>query len=243
VWTEFTARHWRWRQPEVLSEACEILDEADLTVTTAYREGWFEIQDLGSQFVLASAPIARGERWLDACAGAGGKSLQLARLLGPAGRVDAFDPRKDALAELRERARRSGYANIHPLTRTPSVVDYDGVLVDAPCSGSGTWRRAPHLKWCTSPADITAHAHRQQELLDRFSRLVRSGGLLVYATCSLSRQENQEVVAAFLAAQPGFATTPPARTFDYPVADPGLTILPARHNTDGFYAVALRRAR
>ena len=242
VLAEFTARRWRWRQSEVLPEACEILEEADLTATTAYREGRFEIQDLGSQFVLASAPIARGEHWLDACAGAGGKALQLARLLGPAGRVDAFDPRADALEELRQRARRGGYANIHPLTQAPSTPDYDGVLVDAPCSGSGTWRRAPHLKWCTSPADIAAHARRQQELLDRFSRLVRPGGLLVYATCSLSRQENQEVVAAFLAAHAGFTTAPFLRTFDCPVADPGLAILPARHNTDGFFAVPLRRA-
>jgi len=241
VWAEFTTHQWRWRQSEVLAEACEILDEADLTATTAYREGRFEIQDLGSQFVLASAPVARGERWLDACAGAGGKSLQLAHLLGSAGRVDAFDPRAEALDELRQRARRGGYANIHLLAQPPSAGDYDGVLVDAPCSGSGTWRRAPHLKWCTSPADITAHARRQLELLDRFSRLVRSGGLLVYATCSLSHQENQDVVAAFLATHPGFTTTPSVRTFDYPVAVPGLTIMPARHNTDGFYVAVLRR--
>jgi 16S rRNA (cytosine967-C5)-methyltransferase len=241
VRAEFTARRWRWRPSAALPEACEILEEADLTAAAAYREGQFEIQDLGSQFVLASAPIGRGERWLDACAGAGGKALQLARLLGPTGRVEAFDPRADALGELRARARRGGYANIHPLTQVPTTANYDGVLVDAPCSGSGTWRRAPHLKWCTWPADIAVHARRQLELLDRFSHLVRPGGLLVYATCSLSRLENQEVVARFLAEHTGFTIAPFLRTFDCPVGDTGLTILPSRHDTDGFFTVSLRR--
>jgi len=243
VLSEFTGRRWRWRKSEVHPEACEVLDEADLTATAAYREGRFEIQDLGSQFVLASASIARGGQWLDACAGAGGKTLQLARLLGPEGRVDAFDPRASALEELRLRARRGGYANIHPLPLTPRTADYDGVLVDAPCSGSGTWRRAPHLKWCTSPADIAAHARRQRALLARFSRLVRPGGLLIYATCSLSCHENQKVVAAYLAAHPGFTAAPFLRTFNCTVEEPGLTILPARHNTDGFFVVPLRRER
>ena len=243
VLSEFTERRWRWRRSEVHPEACEVLDEADLTATAAYREGRFEIQDLGSQFVLASASIARGGQWLDACAGAGGKTLQLARLLGPAGRVDAFDPRASALEELRQRARRGGYANIHPLPMAPRTPDYDGVLVDAPCSGTGTWRRAPHLKWCTGPADIAAQAAFQQELLARFSRLVRPGGLLVYATCSLSRRENQEVVAEFLDAHPGFSGVPTARDFGCPADAYGLTILPAIHDTDGFFVGTMRRVR
>ena len=238
---EFTARGWSWRRSEIAPDACEILADADLTTTDAYRAGRFEIQDLGSQLVLASADLPRGGRWLDACAGAGGKTLQLARLVGPEGRVDAYDVRAPALAELRRRARRAGCGNIRVASRPPNDAGYDGVLVDAPCSGSGTWRRAPHLKWCTTPADIAAQAGRQLELLDRFSRLVHPGGRLIYATCSLSRAENQAVVAAFLHHRPEFALVPPAPACGAPGDGPGLTILPARHDSDGFFVASLRR--
>jgi 16S rRNA (cytosine967-C5)-methyltransferase len=243
VLAEFLQRGWRVRPSEVQPAACEVLAEADLTATQGFREGRFEIQDLGSQLILASAAITPGGCWLDACAGAGGKTLQLASLLGPGGRVDAFDIRARALAALRQRARRGGFANIHPLARVPVEGSYDGVLVDAPCSGSGTWRRAPHLKWCTGPADLTAQAALQQELLARFSRLVRPGGLLIYATCSLSRCENQEVIAAFLGAHSGFSAMPPARTFRCPADAQGLTVLPAIHDTDGFFVSSLGRIR
>jgi 16S rRNA (cytosine967-C5)-methyltransferase len=243
VWAEFFQQGWRVRTSPVEPGACEVLADADLTATQGFRAGRFEIQDLGSQLILASAAIAPGGSWLDACAGAGGKTLQLASLLGPEGRVDAFDVRAGALAELVRRAHRGGYANIHPLTQVPAEGLYDGVLVDAPCSGSGTWRRAPHLKWCTGPADITAHAAVQRELLAHFSRLVRPGGRLVYATCSLSREENEDVIAAFLAAGPGFSAVPPAGPFSCPVDAWGLTILPAIHDTDGFFVSTMQRIR
>jgi 16S rRNA (cytosine967-C5)-methyltransferase len=125
----------------------------------------------------------------------------------------------------------------------PGEPIYDGVLVDAPCSGSGTWRRAPHLKWCTTPADVAAHAARQQELLARFGRLVRPGGQLIYATCSLSRLENQQTVVAFLAAQQDFTAVSPVRPFGGGFDETGLTILPAQYDTDGFFVAALRRRR
>ncbi len=239
---EFTARGWTWQPSPVWPEAWNVQAEADLTTAAAYREGRIEIQDLGSQLVLASAPIPSGGRWLDACAGAGGKTLQLARLVGGNGQVDAHDIRAAALAELRRRADRAGLANITVLTDAPRRADYDGVLVDAPCSGSGTWRRAPHLKWSTSPADVAAHAARQLALLDRFGGLVRPGALLVYATCSLSRRENQDVVASFLARRPEFAVVPPARAFAGVVDEFGLTLLPAAHDSDGFFVAPLRRA-
>ena len=243
VRAEFLQQGWRVRTPEVEPGACEVLAEADLTSTQGYSEGRFEIQDLGSQLILASAALAPGGSWLDACAGAGGKTLQLASLLGPEGRVDAFDVRVGAMAELLRRTRRGGYANIRPLAQVPAEGLYDGVLVDAPCSGSGTWRRAPHLKWCTGPADITAHAALQRELLARFSSRVRPGGRLVYATCSLSRQENQDVIAAFLAAHPGFSAAPPAHTLGCPTDAEGLTILPSIHDTDGFFVSTIQRVR
>src|SRR6185503_4796899 len=109
---------------------------------------------------------------------------------------DAHDPRTAALKELEIRAARARVKNIAVLAAPPSQT-YDGVLVDAPCSGSGTWRRAPHLKWCTTPAQIVAAAEKQLDLLTQFAARVKPGGWLVYATCSLSRMENEEVVTAF----------------------------------------------
>jgi 16S rRNA (cytosine967-C5)-methyltransferase len=212
----------------------------DATKTAAYRSGLVEIQDLGSQLVLAAAGVDAGGRWLDACAGAGGKTLQLARLVGQDGTVDAHDPRPSALAELKLRANRAHLSNI-TLVSHPATEAYDHVLVDAPCSGSGTWRRAPHLKWSTSPADVTSHAVRQLEILRHHARAVRPGGRLVYATCSLSRRENGDVAAQFLAAEPGFNPEPLRDHFGFPGSGPALTILPARHDTDGFHVAAFRR--
>lgn len=237
---EFTSLGWTWRESGVLPGAIALDGEVDVTRTRAWREGRCEVQDLGSQLVLAVAGVAPGGRWLDACAGAGGKALQLARLLGPAGTVDAHDIRPAALAELRTRAARAGITRLRTVA-TPDAAGYDGVLVDAPCSGSGTWRRAPHLKWVTSEARVTAAAAAQLRLLVGFAAAVRPGGRLIYATCSLSRQENQRVVAAFLAASPSFRVEPPATHFGFEFDGAGLTIWPSRLDTDGFFVACLRR--
>ncbi|MEX1256396.1 MAG: RsmB/NOP family class I SAM-dependent RNA methyltransferase [Gemmatimonadota bacterium] len=224
--------------------------EADLTRTASYLHGDFEVQDLGSQMVLASQEILPGERWLDACAGAGGKTLQLACMLGKEGRVDAYDVRSSALDELGERVARAGLENVRTLRELPGgpagaagSEGYDGILVDAPCSGSGTWRRAPHLKWLTTPDDLIRHAERQRHLLAAFAPMVRAGGNLLYSTCSLARTENEEVAKSFLETHSDFEPLPPARDFGYDSGAPGLAILPALHDTDGFYVVALHRAR
>ncbi len=238
---EFTAKGWPTRPSAVLPSALEVLAEADVTKSDAWTQGRFEVQDLGSQLILASAGIAPAGKWLDACAGAGGKSLQLAALVGPHGHVDAHDIRAAALRELEIRAARAGARNLSVLPALPATAAYDGVLVDAPCSGTGTWRRSPHLKWTTSAGDITHAAEKQLVLLTQFSALVRPGGRLVYATCSLSRLENEDVVAAFLAAHPDFTAEPPARAFNATPRSIGLAILPAAHNTDGFYVASLRR--
>lgn len=237
---EFATLGWTCRPAAILPGALELRGEGDVTKTRAFQAGQLEVQDLGSQLILASVGVASGGSWLDACAGAGGKTLQLARLVGPAGRVDACDIRPAALAELRTRATRARLAQIHTPT-APDPAGYDGVLVDAPCSGSGTWRRAPHLKWVTTPEQIARAAAVQGDLLRQFAPLVRPGGRLVYATCSLSRRENCEVVGAFLTDQPGFAAEPPGADFGFTYTAPGLTIWPARHDTDGFFVAALRR--
>ncbi len=256
---ELATAGWRIRPSGVLSDAVEALrtepSAADLTRTDAWARGTFEVQDLGSQMVLASLGTDQGEptwsfeggSWLDACAGAGGKALQLATLVGPGGRVDASDPRERALEELGRRSSRGGLGQIRILSGPPTGgpgerrSGYDGVLVDAPCSGSGTWRRAPHLKWTVTREDLRRQAARQAELLARYAPLVRPGGLLVYATCSLARTENEVVVGTFLERHPDFQPVPPARSFGFAGGPFGLPILPARHDTDAFHVASLRR--
>ncbi|MEY4689291.1 MAG: hypothetical protein RIR76_3314 [Verrucomicrobiota bacterium] len=240
VSAEWEKLGWAWRHSLFLPQAFALAGEVDITRTRAWETGLVEVQDLGSQLVLESGPAAVGERWLDACAGAGGKTLQLARMLGAKGRVDAHDIRPAALAELRTRAARARLPNVRTVER-PDAAGYDGVLVDAPCSGSGTWRRAPHLKWTTTPEQIEAEAARQTELLARFSANVRPGGRLVYATCSLSRRENAGVIAAFQAAHRDFQVETAARDFGYTTDGGGLVIRPALHDTDGFFVAHLRR--
>jgi 16S rRNA (cytosine967-C5)-methyltransferase len=242
VVAEFTAKQWPTRRSPVLPGALEVLAEADVTKSDAWTHGLIEVQDLGSQLILESAAVAPGGRWLDACAGAGGKTLQLAALLGPKGHVDAHDIRASALRELEIRATRARATTISVLPSLPATAAYDGVLVDAPCSGTGTWRRAPHLKWTTSAGQVSTAAEKQLALLAQFSALVRPGGRLLYATCSLSHLENEDVVTAFLAAHGDFAAEPPARAFGGTPRRVGLAILPAAHNTDGFYVASLRRS-
>lgn len=240
VHAEFNTRGWKCSASTILPDALRLETEVDLTTTNAWRQGEFEVQDLGSQLLLASVGIPPGGHWLDACAGAGGKSLQLARLVGPAGTVEATDIRPAALAELRERAARARLSNLRSTAR-PARAAYDGVLVDAPCSGTGTWRRAPHLKWVTRPEHLARAAVRQAELLRQLAPLVRPGGLLVYATCSLAQGENAAVVAGFLREHPTFTPEPPAADFGFAPAEGGLTVWPARHDTDGFFVAGLRR--
>lgn len=243
VLREFESRGWRARRAGELPGALELLDEADVTKTEAWRNGEIEVQDLGSQMLLESVGIAPGGRWLDACAGAGGKTLQLSRLLRRGGQIDAHDIRRGALEELQARAARAAErlpAAIHIHGTVPNS-SYDGVLVDAPCSGSGTWRRAPHLKWTTTEPQVAAAAEKQLTLLSQFSARVRPGGRLIYATCSLSSQENEAVVAAFLEKHAEFGAAGFARTFGALPRGAGLVILPGRHDTDGFFVASLRR--
>ncbi len=240
VTDEFDQRGWAWKQSDILPEAIELQTEADATQTESFLAGAFEIQDLGSQLILATSPITRNPQWLDACAGAGGKTLQLARMLGSKGSVTAQDIRPKALKELTHRAARAGLKNIS-ITTTPDDQHYDGILIDAPCSGSGTWRRAPHLKAMTTPAIIARYTSLQSELLERYSQLLRPGGQLIYATCSMNQSENEDTIKEFITKHPEFTVTPPEVSHGYQTGDLGLSIMPARHNTDGFFVANLTR--
>jgi len=245
---EWASRGWVADTHPALPDARRLPAETNVSGCDAYQSGHYEVQDLGSQAILAALDLparSPGPRWLDACAGAGGKTLQLARLLGPSARVDATDIRAAALAELRTRAARAGLGSrVRTLARAGADSAYDGVLVDAPCSGSGTWRRAPHLMACTSLADLGAAARTQSEILRQASACVRPGGLLVYATCSIARTENRAVAEDFLASQAGgFETVAPLRDFGFSLVGPGLAIAPGVHDNDGFYVVIFRRKK
>ncbi|MEO0054572.1 MAG: hypothetical protein RLZZ50_519 [Verrucomicrobiota bacterium] len=243
---EWAARGWEARPHPALPDAFRLPPETNVSACAAYQEGHYEVQDLGSQAILASLELASrspGPRWLDACAGAGGKTLQLARLLGPSARIEATDIRPAALAELGARTARAGLASRVRVTPRPAVTTrYDGVLVDAPCSGSGTWRRAPHLMACTTAADLAGAAREQEAILRDAAGLVRPGGLLVYATCSVARSENRGVAERFLSAQGDeFSAEPPACTLGFPALAAGLAITPGSQENDGFYVAAFRR--
>jgi len=231
VFAELDARGWAWRRSARLPGAVGLPPGTDVARTRAYASGRVEIQDIGSQLILETVRVAPGGHWLDACAGSGGKTLQLASLVGPGGRVSARDPRRSALEELRLRAERAGLAGriqVSPLGDPRG--GYDAVLVDAPCTGSGTWRRAPHLRWTTSLGDVGKAAALQQRLLRENAPRVRRGGLLVYATCSLCASENGRVVEAFLGEEKGFEAE---------LA--GTALLPQAHDGDGFFVASFRR--
>jgi 16S rRNA (cytosine967-C5)-methyltransferase len=160
-------------------------------------------------------------------------------MLGGTGRVDATDIRLEILEELRDRAKRARLDQI-AIIHEPSA-GYDGVLVDAPCSGSGTWRRQPHLKWYVKPETIVAFTKTQLEILTSHAPRVKPGGLMIYATCSLSHHENRDVVAAFVQSHPEFKPEPASDTHGGAFDGMGTTLLPGTRNTDGFYVATLKR--
>lgn len=216
---------------------------ADLSIAElpCYTGGLVEIQDISSQLLLQLPIELPSGNWLDACAGAGGKTLQLAKLLENRGMVHAYDPRPSALRELKARAARSSFENIEVLQFRPTSGSYEGVLVDAPCSGSGTWRRHPYLIRQTRESDIFDYAEKQLSILKIYAPRVTKGGMLLYATCSLSKFENEQVAQQFLATNPEFSHHALVPRFGYLDRGKGITIYPEDHNGDGLYLCAFRR--
>lgn len=214
----------------------------------AFADGACTVQDEASMLVSRLLDPPPGGTVADVCAAPGTKSTHLAELMGDRGRLLAFDPDPARLARVREAAARLGLAAIETHrgdveALAPAFAGAcDAVLVDAPCTNLGVLRRHPEVKWRRQPADLAAAARRQGAILAAAASLVRPGGRLVYATCSLEPEENEAVVGAFLAGHPDFRSDPPA-VFPLPLgADGVLRCLPHRHGTDGFTAVRLRRA-
>jgi len=218
-----------------------------------FIDGKIEVQDEGSQLLAQLVAPRRGEMVADFCAGAGGKSLAIGALMRNSGRIYAFDVSEKRLQNLGARLKRSGLSNLHSQLisseNDPKLKrlqgKFDRVLVDAPCSGLGTLRRNPDLKWRQTPQDIEELTAKQQSILGRASRLVKNGGKLVYATCSLLKEENEQIVEAFLSGHPEFKLLNASEILaqqQIPL-DTGhyLKLLPHIHHTDGFFAAVLER--
>ncbi len=222
---------------QAFGEHCLILRERkNIFITKSFQSGFFEVQDISSQKVAPFLEAKPGERVLDACAGAGGKSLHLASCMNNKGRIVAFDIHERKLEELKKRAQRAGSSIIETkLVDTTKVVkrlegSFDRVLIDAPCSGLGVLRRNPDTKWKLSPEKLEELLQTQAEILKLYSRCLKPKGVLVYATCSIFPQENHEQVKKFLNENPNWSFVEERNI--YPTVDqPG----------DGFYMAKLIR--
>jgi 16S rRNA (cytosine967-C5)-methyltransferase len=222
--------------------------------TRAFREGLFEVQDEGSQLVSLLLEPRRHEMIADFCAGAGGKTLALAALAANTSTVYAFDVSAARLARLKPRLVRAGLDNVRIVALAHERDErlrrlagkLDRVLVDVPCSGTGTLRRSPDLKW--RPIDLAALTAAQARILAAAATLVKPGGRLVYVTCSVLAEENEAIVESFRAAHPEFVLIPAAeilarRHIPLVPEDAYLRLLPHRHGTDGFFAAVLAYRR
>ncbi|HEX2825641.1 MAG TPA: RsmB/NOP family class I SAM-dependent RNA methyltransferase [Burkholderiales bacterium] len=220
-----------------------------------FTEGALEVQDEGSQLVGYLLAPTRHDLVVDFCAGAGGKSLMLGAMMRSQGRLYAFDVSAARLARLKPRLKRSGLSNVHPHQianeHDPKVKRLGGkidrVLVDAPCTGLGTLRRNPDLKWRQSPQTVVEMRAKQAAILRAAASLVKPGGRLVYATCSVLTEENEAIVASFLDETPGFGIVKCSDLLKHHGIDidvgQTLRLWPHIHGTDGFFAAALERAR
>ncbi|MFO1102088.1 MAG: RsmB/NOP family class I SAM-dependent RNA methyltransferase [Methylocystis sp.] len=230
-----------------------------LTAETAYVKGLVELQDEASQLAALLCAAAPGEQVLDLCAGGGGKTLALAAQMHNRGQIYAHDSDGRRLAPIHERLERAGVRNVQvraPRGKADVLADLDArcdlVAIDAPCTGTGAWRRHPDAKWRLAPGALDARLKEQAALLEAAVRFVKPGGRLAYVTCSVLREENEDRIAAFLAEHSDFAALsgaalaekaglPDLARFASPHG-PGIRLSPATSGTDGFYVCVIRRA-
>ncbi|HKU94095.1 MAG TPA: RsmB/NOP family class I SAM-dependent RNA methyltransferase [Vineibacter sp.] len=231
---------------------------ASVVATQAFRDGLVEVQDEGSQLVGLLVGAQPGMQVVDFCAGAGGKTLAIAASMQNKGRVVACDVSAFRLERSAQRLRRAGVHNVERRTLDAEgrkwlkrhAGKFDRVLVDAPCTGIGTWRRNPDARWSLKPEDIAELPPKQGEILATAAKLVKPGGRLVYATCSLLPVENEERVATFLEGHADFAAVPITQAWQETIgtsfpagaaSGTSLRLSPARHHTDGFFVAVLER--
>ncbi len=227
----------------------------NVTSEEGYLKGWFEVQDFGSQIVAALASPRGGEQVLDLCAGAGGKTLAMAAAMQNRGQIFAYDSDRQRLAPIYDRLKRAGVRNVQVRAPGPGVLDdlkgkLDRVVVDAPCTGTGTWRRQPTTKWKLTPEQLQTRVAEQAAILAEAATFLKPGGTLVYITCSVLPEENAEQAAAFLAANPGFTAIPGNKQWMAHFSgaklrarfspEGGVAITPHTTGTDGFYCIAMQ---
>ncbi len=224
------------KSPLTLPDTLMLKERKNVFSTQAYKKGNFEMQDAGSQAIAALLQVEPGHQVADTCAGSGGKTLHIAALMKNKGKIVAMDVQESKLQDLKERAARAGASIIETkLIDSPKVIErleksFDRVLIDSPCSGLGVLRRNPDTKWKLNPEQITTVCELQKEILSKYSKLCKPGGIMVYATCSILKRENEEQVKQFLASPAGknWSLVKEHR------------IWPHLHNTDGFYAAVLK---
>jgi 16S rRNA (cytosine967-C5)-methyltransferase len=233
-----------------------VFERVPLGTLDTFRNGAVEVQDEGSQLAALLADARPGMRVVDFCAGAGGKTLVLAASMANRGHLVACDIAAKRLERATERLRRAGASIVQrvPLSSARDkwvkrhAQGFDRVFVDAPCTGTGTWRRNPDAKWRLRPEDLNELVALQADILDSAQRLVKPGGRLIYVTCSLLAEENESQVAHFLASHAGFSLLPMGAVWREVIGteppSPGdmLRLTPARHGTDGFFVALIERA-
>ncbi|WP_295805708.1 RsmB/NOP family class I SAM-dependent RNA methyltransferase [uncultured Nitratireductor sp.] len=221
----------------------------------AFQKGWFEVQDEGSQIVATLAEAVPGMQVLDFCAGAGGKSLAMSAMMENTGQIRAFDADKQRLAPIFDRLKRAGCRNVQAVADenalAPDEARFDLVVVDAPCTGAGTWRRRPDAKWRLGEKQLEQRQAEQSDILAKAARFVRPGGRLAYITCSVFAEENDDQVRAFIEANPEFRPVDhdalwerhfPGRGARARIdKTTGIALSPSRTATDGFHFAALER--
>ena len=248
------------RPHPALPDAVTVSERTALTELDLYREGCFEVQDAGSQVIAMATGAAPGDSVYDVCAGGGGKTMQLAGMMRDSGTLLASDIERNKLRGLRQRASRLELQSMRTLAVTPSgdtqdpadplpgEASFDVVMVDAPCSGAGTLRRNPALKWRLRPRTVDRLAQRQFAILRNSARYVKPGGILVYATCSLLPQENRQVIDRFLSSDDSFTGDSLLAAFESQGFHPPLsadafmwTVPPSFLDSDGYFVARLLR--
>ncbi len=233
-----------------------VFERIPLASLPIFKDGLIEVQDEGSQLAAILADARPGMRVVDFCAGAGGKTLALAAAMKNKGHLIACDISERRLERSAQRLRRAGVSIVQRRVLTGErdkwvkrhAQGFDRVFVDAPCTGTGTWRRNPDAKWRLQPKDLEELAALQKEILDSAARLVKPGGRLVYATCSMLREEDEDQATAFMASHPQFSLVPVADVWrdtiggECPVRGDMLRLSPGRHKTDGFFVAIMERA-
>jgi 16S rRNA (cytosine967-C5)-methyltransferase len=228
----------------------------NVQVEEGYLKGWFEVQDQGSQIVALLAGAKGGEQVLDLCAGAGGKTLAMAAAMRSTGQIFAYDSDRHRLAPIYDRLKRNGVRNVQVRSPGPGALDdlvgkMDRVVIDAPCTGSGTWRRRPDAKWKLTAEQLASRVAEQKAILEEGARYVRPGGVLVYITCSILWDENSGQMWDFRQTHADFdvieagpaleALSPGAGEHVHLQPQGGVLLTPHKTQTDGFFAFLMQR--